>query len=85
MTHSRQWTTGSVTTNKDSLQLYFNVLFSRSPKNPLRGVDEYAAVCDAGVIVIFPVGEIPEFPLEVDPPLDHELRDNSTADSHERH
>ncbi|WP_440767508.1 hypothetical protein [Natronorubrum sp. DTA7] len=73
MSQYRHCTTGTVTTNKESLQLYFDVLFSRSPKNPLRGSAEYAAFCDSGVIVAFPVGEVPEFPLEVDPPDDHQF------------
>lgn len=75
MTEHRHYTTGTVTTNKESLQLYFDVLFSRAPKNPLRGSDEYAAFCDSGVIVVFPAGDTPEFPLEVDPPTDYVFAD----------
>ncbi|APX00194.1 hypothetical protein CHINAEXTREME_20495 (plasmid) [Halobiforma lacisalsi AJ5] len=70
MTKSRAYTTGTVTTNKEAIQLYFDVLFSRSSRNPLRGCREYAAFCDRGVVVVFPTDEPPEFPLEVQPPTD---------------
>lgn len=72
MTQHRHHTTGSVTTNKSSIQLYFDVRFSRSPRNPLRGVGEYAAFCDSGVVVVFPADDPPAFPLTVTPPAETE-------------
>lgn len=73
MTQYRHHTKGTVTTNKKSIQLYFDVQFSRSPRNPLRGAQEYAAFCDSGVVVVFPIDRLPAFPLEVAPPTDFDL------------
>lgn len=73
-------TTGTITRNNQAIQLYFNVRFSRSPRNPLQGVTEYVAFCDSGVVVVVPSGQIPEFPLEVDPP-DDDLRETINANS----
>lgn len=70
MTRYQRYTTGTVTTNKAAIQLYFDVQFSRSPRNPLRGAGEYAAFHDGGVIVVFPVDLLPDFPLEVQPPAE---------------
>ncbi|USZ73789.1 hypothetical protein [Natronosalvus halobius] len=66
-------TTGTVTRNKRSIQLYFPVRFSRSPSNPLRGVEEFVAFCDSGAIVVVPVDDAPAFPLEVTPPTTLDL------------
>ena len=73
MTSFRNLTTGTVTTNNDSIQLYFGVEFSRSPRNPLRDAREYVAFCDSGVVVVFPTDRWPSFPLEVRPPENLEL------------
>lgn len=70
MTDRRNHTTGTVTRNNQAIQLYFNVRFSRTPTNPLRESDEFAAFCDNGVIVVYPSADPPQFPLEVDPPDD---------------
>ena len=72
MTQFQHHTTGTVTTNKEAIQLYFGVQFSRSPRNPLRGAGEYAAFCDSGVVVVFPTDRLPSFPLEVEPPAEFE-------------
>jgi len=65
-------TIGNVTTNNEAIQLYFDVRFSRSPRNPLQRTGEYAAFCDSGVVVVFPAdpGHLSAFPIEVEPPAD---------------
>jgi len=77
MTTHHHATTGSVTTNNEAIQLYFDIRFSRSPQNPLDGDGEYAAFCDSGVVVVFPADPdlLSAFPIEVEPPADfhHEL------------
>ena len=73
MTSFRDHTTGRITHNNDSIQVYFGVEFSRSPRNPLKDSREYAAFCDRGVVVLFPTDQWPSFPLEVRPPAEFTL------------
>ncbi|SDL09062.1 hypothetical protein [Natronorubrum texcoconense] len=73
MTSFRNHTTGSVTTNNKSIQLYFGVKFSRAPQNPLRNAREYVAFCDSGVVVVFPTDRLPAFPLEITPPEEFDV------------
>ncbi|ELY68939.1 hypothetical protein C489_06218 [Natrinema versiforme JCM 10478] len=80
MTTPRNHTTGTVTRNSRALQLYFNVRFSSTPKNPLRGTDEFAAFCTDGVIVVYPTADPPEFPLEVTPPTDETPPETANPD-----
>lgn len=78
MTTPQYCTTGRVQTNNEAIQLYFDVRFSRSSRNPLQQASEYAAFCDpSGVVVVFPADpdHLSAFPIEVEPPtgFQHEL------------